>query len=121
MTEDSNETIVNLDTLAKGAASELFQDALDDVVANILDINTDLSTREIHLIVKIKPNSDERRASACTITTKRKLAAPKPINTTLYFGREKGKAVAVEYDPNQRKLFEGSFPDRVPEDAKKPS
>lgn len=105
---------VSLDRLAGGAAAELFADNLDRVVKNILDPNTPAtSKRTITLRVVIEPEED-RSMGKVGITCEAKLAGTKGAKTTLYFGRQQGKAVAVENDPRQAGLFDSPKPIVVP-------
>src|SRR5207244_5955141 len=92
---------VSLATLAGGAAVELFQKELDQVVRNIADVNTDpKAAREINLKVKITP-SDERDVGDVIVTCASKLGPIKGVRTAFYFGRLRGRLVAVENNPRQ--------------------
>lgn len=102
----NQEESVTLDTLADGAASELFQGQLDRVVQNILDPNTPAKARRvITLKVVIEPDED-RGMGAVALTCEAKLQTAKGARTTLWFGRQRGRAVAVESDPRQGGLFD---------------
>lgn len=99
---------LTLDTVAKGAAPERFQDELEKIVANILDPNTDPeAVRAITLTVKVKP-SESREMATVLLEVKSKLAPPKGVPDTMYFGRSKkdGELVATRYDPSQLELGE---------------
>lgn len=88
---------VRLDTLLGGAIEERFDDALQEVLQNIMDPNTDHKTqRKITLEIKFKANED-RDETEIDFQVKNKLAPPKPLGSRLLIGKEKGKAVAVEY------------------------
>jgi hypothetical protein len=99
---------LTLATIAKGAAPERFQDELARVVANILDVNTDPEAiRAITMTVKIKP-SESREMATVALEVKSKLAPPKAVPDTMYFGRSKkdGELVATRWDPAQLELGE---------------
>jgi len=102
----NQEATVTLETLAGGAAAELFQAQLDRVVQNILDPNTPAQARRaITLKVTIEPD-EERGMGAVGVTCEAKLSPAKGAHTTLWFGRQRGRAVAVESDPRQGGLFD---------------
>ena len=69
---------VNLENLNSGAISDLFENELEKMLANIADPNTKAETmREITIKIKVKPN--ESRESAVTqITVTDKYAPIKP-------------------------------------------
>lgn len=88
---------VRLDTLLGGAVEERFNDALQEVLQNIMDPNTaHANQRKITLEIKFKPNED-RDESDIDFQVKTALAPPKPLGSRLLIGKDKGKAVAVEY------------------------
>lgn len=100
------DTRVRLENLGHGAAAELFEAELVNVIANIIDPNTKADTaRQITLKMKIKPSND-RSACSVEISCESKLAASMPFETTMFVGMEHGEAVATEYNPNQGRLFE---------------
>lgn len=97
---------VTLETLAGGAAVELFQHQLDRVVQNILDPNMPAKAkRHVTLRLTIQPD-EERGMGEAHVTCEAKLAGPRGASTMLYFGRKQGRAVAVENDPRQGGLFD---------------
>ncbi len=97
---------VTLETLAGGAAVELFQQQLDRVIANIVDPNTpSKAQRKVTLELVIQPD-DERGMGEAKVTCKASVAAPNGARTTLYFGRQQGRLVAVENDPRQGGLLD---------------
>jgi len=65
---------ISLINLGGGAAVEKFQIELNQVLANIMDVNTDEGKREIVLKVEFKPSRD-RDACDIRIHCKSKLAA----------------------------------------------
>lgn len=106
---------VTLDNLGKGAAAELFNVELQKVLDNILDENTKATAvREVILKVTIKPD-EERDTGDVKIQATSKLAPIAPFDTNFLIGKQKGKAVATEYNPRaqQQKLFKEETPDNV--------
>lgn len=94
---------VTLATLRGGAAVEMFDAELQRVLDNIMDPNTTHAVREVTLKVKIKPDND-RGVGAVEIAVSAKLAAAVPATSRFYLGKDRGKAVAFEYNPAQLKL-----------------
>lgn len=89
---------VKLNTLAGGAVEERFNMALEEVLNNILDPNTDPGkARRIQLNVTLKPHED-RSFSVVEFGVKTTLQPPKPVKTGLIIDTDgKGRAVAAEY------------------------
>jgi nitrogen fixation protein FixH len=103
---------VNLENLGHGAASEMFQKELENVIFNIVDPNTKPeAVRSVTLKLKVKP-SKERTMCSVELTCESKLAPSLPHETTMFVGVEHGEAVASEYDPNQMRI---PFPEPIPE------
>lgn len=101
----SEEKFVDLSNLGNGAAQELFQMCLAEVIENILDPNTsDTAKREIVLKVGIKPG-EGRTFGSVEITCNSKLAAAKGYATQMYFGKKNGQHLATEYNPQQMNMF----------------
>jgi hypothetical protein len=101
---------VTLETLAGGAAVELFNTELARVLANIADPNTRAdAARTLTLEVTIKPTED-RDMGAVSVQALAKLAPIRPATTRIFFGRRQGKLVAVEHDPKQPGLFDSPTP-----------
>ena len=97
---------VTLYTLAGGAAGELFDREIERVTADILDLNTEAdAVRTITIKVKIKPDQN-RGFGACGIFVSSTLGAPKGVASTMFFGRQGGRAVAVGNVPDQKELFD---------------
>lgn len=95
---------VTLDTLADGAARELFGAALERVLANIDDPNTEPeATRTITLKVEFVPTED-RRTTQVQGSCEERLPGVKGVITTIYLGRKQGVLTAVEA-PKQDELF----------------
>lgn len=97
---------VSLSTLGKGAAVELFERELQNVLANIDDPNTDYKEkREIVLKVTIVP-SEARDFGTTSIKCTSKLAGVKPAMTAMLFQREGRKHIALEPKGKQGNLFD---------------
>ena len=96
---------VDLSNLARGAALELLNDALNKVWDNVLDPNTAAKApRGVTLTVSIKPN-EERNIANTVIDVKAKLAPPKGVGTVVYIGKDaSGQGVAQEHNPRQPEL-----------------
>lgn len=94
-----------LDTLASGAAGELFDAELAKVAEDILDPNSEpKATRTITLKVTVKPG-DERSAAGVHVTCASKLAPRKGAGTTIFLGRAVGgKPVVTQFDQRQQQL-----------------
>jgi len=93
--------------LQSGAAVEMTDDALKEVFANILDLNTDAtSKRSVILTIDLTPDFD-RESAKITIGVKKNLAPQSKQTTKLYLGKlPDGTAIAVEHNPNQPSLFD---------------
>lgn len=102
--------VITLENIGNGAAKELFQRALDEVLANIADPNTKADQkREISLKVSIVPTESRdgaRESGGFEIQVQTKLAGPKPAGGTMYFGTVRGAWVAVQQNPKQAGLFD---------------
>lgn len=96
-----NNMLDSLDKLLNGALAERFKGAMEDVIANIIDPNTEADKmRKINFTVSIKPN-DNRDIASFKIDAKTTLTPPKALETTIMFGAdEDGVIVAREYNPN---------------------
>lgn len=94
---------VTLASLRGGAAVEMFDVEMLRVLDNILDPNTTLQVRSVTLTVKIKPDAN-RSVGAVEISCGSKLAAPKPAVSQFYMGKDRGRAVAFEYNPEQLQM-----------------
>jgi len=96
---------MTLETLAGGAAGELFLHELERVAENILDVNTEAdAVRSITLKVTIKPG-DERGSAGVTVTCASKLGPQKGAATTMFLGRRiGGKPIVTQFDQKQMQL-----------------
>ncbi len=104
---------VTLSKLKNGLAEKLFQHALQQVMSNIADGNTDAEARRtITIQIDFKPYEDRREVKVL-IGVKSKLAAVLQEATTVYTGRHRNELVMVESNPEQRGLFQNQ-PDIQP-------
>lgn len=100
------ESYVSLENLARGAANELFEKALEQVLQNVADYNMPAGkTREISLVFAMKPDEDRKRIGV-EVGCKVKLASATGVSTEVYIGKHNGRHVAVEYNPDQMGLFD---------------
>lgn len=103
---------VSLNNLSGGAACELWDGALQEVIANMLDINTDPSkAREIQLCVRFAADKNDRKKVSYGIQVKTKLAPPLPVGNIMYVGHELGELAAYEQVINQGNLFKDESED----------
>lgn len=94
------QNLVSLQTLGGGAAVEKFDYELQRAIDNVSDWNTSpTATREVKLIVKIKPNED-RSFATVEIQSGSKLAPVKPEITSLHISGNQ----ASEFNPRQEKI-----------------
>jgi len=99
---EQNERI-SLDTLNQGAAVERFNLALQDVLDNIQDPNTDpKAVRTVTMKVTFKPDGDRGIANLkCDVVPK--LAPIAPFDVRVFLGRDKdGNGYASEFHPAQQ-------------------
>jgi len=97
---------VSLATVGGGAAVERFDIALQQVINNILDLNTDpKAERNVTLKVSFKP-TENRDMGAVSISVVPKLAPVSAYRTQVFLGTDAtGKGMACEADANQMNLF----------------
>ena len=101
----TEETPLDLETLAGGAAIERFNDAMHEVLTNILDPNTGTMARSVNLKVSFKPD-ESKEFIGITIECAPKLAPAQTIGTNAYLGRDiHGKAMAHEIKKAQLPLI----------------
>ena len=109
MAEDDLEKL-SLTTIKDGAAVEMFDNCLDQVLQNIADINTNLKDREIKLTVKIKPSKD-RSFIAYAIFCDPKLQSQEPEAAMAMLRLDnRGRSYAVVQKKQQGELpFTGNI------------
>jgi hypothetical protein len=98
---------VNLGSIARGAAMELFELEIARIAANINDRSTSATaTREIVLRFKFKPDLDRHIVEVDTSSSS-KIAPIANHASRAYLGRdEAGKVYVFDQDPRQEMLFE---------------
>lgn len=90
---------VKLEEFANGALQEKFDDAMDKVLANLMDPNTPWKNkRKIQVEVTFEQNED-RDDTSVNVSVTTKLAPVKPISTKMAIGKDlkTGKLYAEEY------------------------
>jgi hypothetical protein len=101
-----DEDRVTLTTLKDGAAVELFEAALEEVLSNIEDPNI---VAKANRVINIKVTfmcGEDRDISGVAIEVVTKLANRNAVTTVVHMGRRMGALIAVEYDPRQRDIFD---------------
>lgn len=92
------EKIINLETLAEGGLTEKVNMALQDVLNNIADPNTDYKVKRKLTIDITFISQEDRDLALLDIQTKTKLAPPKSIGTKIVIGTDgKGGIMASEF------------------------
>lgn len=108
------EEVVTLASIGNGACLDLFQVALQGVMANIADVQTSArARREINIKIVISPDED-RNIGFTAIQVTSKLAQAKPVSGTLYFGHRGGEHYAVTNNVSQPSLFDEAKGTLVP-------
>lgn len=95
--------LVSLANLGRGGAIERFDDEFARALDNVLDVNTGESARTITLKVKLKPNKD-RSFCMVDVSCSASLASASPFQTQIFVGKDRGKSIATEHNPEQLKL-----------------
>lgn len=102
--------LVTLSNLAGGALAERFADALQQVLENIQDPNTDAEKkRTITMQLVIAPDGD-REVGSVVINVQTKLAPLKHLSTFFHMGVKNGDVVVYEQNPKQPGLFDSDQP-----------
>lgn len=99
---------VTLSNFGNGGMEELFQVALQKVLADIQDVNSKPDAkRGIDITIIFKPN-EERREIVAAFQVREKIANARGAGTLLFTGNLKkdGRFVATEYNPRQMRLSE---------------
>ncbi|WP_425152859.1 hypothetical protein [Candidatus Palauibacter sp.] len=97
--------LLDLGSISGGAIPEMFACELEQVLKNIHDPNVPAeAVRELHVVVKIKPDADRHRLAISSHVTK-KLPPRQAASGQAFTGERGGHVVAVTYDPRQSDLF----------------
>lgn len=95
---------VQLATLGKGAAAEMFAEEMKKVLENIADVNTPAkAVREVTLTVRLFPR-EERDFADIEITSAAKLAKFKGFESRVHIGPVGGEVKAFEEVVKQNTL-----------------
>lgn len=95
---------IDLTNIGGGVAVELFDHELQKVLANVDDVNASAEdTRKITLEFFIKPHATREMGEVKVKCTSR-LAGVKPMATSLFFFKDKGKPAAFRNDMRQANL-----------------
>lgn len=110
---DGTPPVLDLSNLAKGAAYEMFAEAVQQIAANIADPNTEpTQKRKITLTVDIAPYKDRGGASV-QVKVDKKMAGIRPAETSIYIGKIGNQFHAFTHDARQEEMtFEA--PDATP-------
>lgn len=96
---------VTLDTLARGAAGELFDLEFRRILASINDPNT-LATAKRVITITLTITPDETRTQArAVVDISSKIPQMHPHAMPIFIGERAGSPVAVMFDPRQGTLF----------------
>jgi len=105
---------VTIFTIGNGVLAELFDRELEKVVEDVLDLNSIATApRSITIKVMVKPD-ENRNFGHVGITVASSIGKPKPVGSTMYFGRKNGKIIAVE-NMAQAEMFDKLGPRKVAE------
>ena len=96
---------VTLDTACEGAAKELFERGLKEVMANIQDVNTDPEgKRKLALVFTFKP-AEDRASAVISLDCDTKLAPVCSIGGSIFIVKEPGGRKAYASSAKQEPLF----------------
>jgi hypothetical protein len=105
--------VVTLSNLAQGAAAEMFEHALGQVMENIKDPNADPSKkRRITLTVEFQPYGD-RSGAETTIACVAKVTPVNAVRSSLFVAMEEGEYKAFTHDTRQEDLFAEKEPEQT--------
>lgn len=97
---------LTLESVAGGAAVELFDREFRKVLDDVLDPNTVATAgRSVSIVISVKPDESRERAQI-GVAVKSKLAGTKPVGGQIFMGMQDGKPTAVTFDPRQPGLFD---------------
>lgn len=97
---------INLQSLAKGALSELFASEFEKIVENILDPNALWKNpRKIKIELVFRPEED-RKSADILMTVTSVIAPVKSVKSRVFVGKQGGRLMAAEYNPQQLNMFD---------------
>lgn len=93
---------LSIKTLRQGACLERFDRALNELIQNVLDPNTDATAkRSVTLTLSVKPNKDRNMAElTVSVTAKLQPATPLSTGCTLGTNLDTGEVTAFEIVSN---------------------
>lgn len=95
---------MNMGNLCKGAALEMFEKLLPEILANIRNPNTKATAkRKLSLEFIFQPN-EERNYADVTITPTIKMSGVKPAQGSIFIASIKGQPTAFTHDPRQDEI-----------------
>lgn len=91
--------ITDLKDIANGALMENAKAAIEQVVRNMVDVNTPYKNKRQVIIKLTFEQTEDREDAQCTIDVSTKLAPVKPLKTSFNFGRDltTGEIFVEEY------------------------
>lgn len=97
---------ISVATIKRGAAIEMVDDAIQQLLENIVDPNTDASAkRKVTLTISLSPDK-ERESMRVGLDVKSSFAPRETVGTIAFIAHTAEGVVAVETNPNQRRLYE---------------
>lgn len=97
---------LSLNNVASGAAVELFEHAMTEVIANILDENRSATeTRKITMTFEVKANKERNNASVA-VQVKTCLAPVVKADSLIFMRKERGKPKAYSYNLEEQEIFD---------------
>ena len=96
--------VLTLTTLADGAAVEAFGAALEKLLANLDDPNTDWKAKRTIAIEAIFTSDEDRKLGTVQLRCTTKLPGQKVITSQVYYGHHHGVLTAVSV-PSQIDMF----------------
>lgn len=103
--KSTSSELVSLESLSGGAVIERFGIALQAVLDNIIDPNTEpKKTRSINMKFTVKPD-ESREFCTVEISSETKLAPIAPLSTQFFIGMKNGSGVACERSTRQAAMF----------------
>lgn len=98
---------INLGNINEGVALEAFEKAMEEVLANILDLTTvATTTRAVILRVEFKPESDRCKIHTEFAVTTKLAGMEKHVGKFFIARTTEGGLVGVDRDPRQLPLWE---------------
>ena len=90
---------VNLETFAGGALQEKFDDAMEKVLVNMMDLNTPWKNKRKIIVEVTSEQNEDRNDTTVNVSVVPKTAPVKPVGTRMAIGKDlkTGKVFAEEY------------------------